>query len=136
MRKDDKEKLLTANRAFYAAFAAADYEAMAAIWSRSDQVSVIHPGRSALHGYHAVMDTWRQILDSAVGRDIQCANARAYSHGNSGYVVCHEIFPEGQLIATNIFVREGENWRMVHHQAGPDALHESTAPDVNSKLMH
>jgi hypothetical protein len=27
--------------------------------------------------------------------------------------------PEGVLIATNLFVREGGGWKMAHHQAGP-----------------
>lgn len=132
----DKEKLLTANSAFYAAFAAADLESMAAIWSQSEAVSVIHPGRNALHGRHAVMESWQQILNSETGSNIQCANARAYVHGDSGYVICHEIFPQGSLIATNVFVLEGDDWRMVHHQAGPDTLHESAEQDANSTVIH
>lgn len=132
----DKEKLLRANSAFYAAFAAADFESMAVVWSQSEAVSVIHPGRNALHGRHAVMESWQQILDGAAGNEIQCANARAYMHGDSGYVLCHEIFPQGRLIATNVFVLEADDWRMVHHQAGPDTLQASTEPYVNSTAIH
>ena len=37
----------------------------------------------------------------------------------SGVVVCYEEI-EGQfLIATNMFVRDGPLWKMIHHQSGP-----------------
>lgn len=118
----DTEKILAANQDFYEAFAAGDYAALSALWLQSEAVSVIHPGRSALHGRQAVMESWQRILESGGGSDIRCARASAYVHGEYAYVICQEIFPgsRGRLIATNVFIRENGNWRMVHHQAGPD----------------
>jgi hypothetical protein len=34
-------------------------------------------------------------------------------------VLCHEHVEQTALAATNVFVREGGGWKMVHHQAGP-----------------
>ena len=36
-------------------------------------------------------------------------------------VICFEEIAGQYLIATNIFVREGNDWKIVHHQAGPTA---------------
>ncbi len=47
--------ILEANRAFYDAFAVGDFLVVKQTWSRSDQISVIHPGSAALHSYKAVM---------------------------------------------------------------------------------
>jgi hypothetical protein len=34
-------------------------------------------------------------------------------------VICFEEIMNTFLVATNVFVREGRVWKMVHHQAGP-----------------
>jgi len=111
--------ILEVNRAFYDAFAAGDFLAVKQTWSRSEQISVIHPGSAALHGYKAVMASWELIFQNSGLHDIKCINERVYLAGESAYVVCNEVFPQGQLLATNIFVIENGMWRMVHHQAGP-----------------
>jgi len=112
--------VLEVNQTFYEAFAAGDIKALEALWLKSDEVSVIHPGSSALHGYKDVMMSWQQILENSGGSGIHCANPKVYLHGDMAYVVCYELFPEGDLIATNIFALENDHWYMVHHQAGPD----------------
>ena len=50
---------------------------------------------------------------------IICSNASAYVLRDVAYVLCHEHVKQTALAATNVFVREGGGWRMVHHQAGP-----------------
>lgn len=114
----DHAAVLFANDAFYVAFAAADMTAMEAAWAGSDSITCIHPGWHALYGRDAVMDSWRSILGAASAPKIRVQGARAQVMGDVAYVVCHEILGRGQLIATNVFVREAGRWRMVHHQAG------------------
>ncbi|WP_276603288.1 nuclear transport factor 2 family protein [Nannocystis pusilla] len=36
-----------------------------------------------------------------------------------GYVICAQTIGDTELVATNIFVREDGEWKMVHHHAGP-----------------
>lgn len=80
---------------------------------------MIHPGSAALHGQETVVMSWELIFENSGPHDIKCINERVYLIGESAYVVCSEVFPDGQLMATNIFVIEEGQWRMVHHQAGP-----------------
>lgn len=117
MTGDDGD-VLAANAAFYEAFASADGAAMEGLWARRAPVACIHPGWGLLVGREDVVESWRRIFDNAPP-DIICHGARAFLLGNTAYVVCLEIMPEGVLIATNFFVREETGWRIAHHQAGP-----------------
>src|SRR5215471_6597475 len=112
--------VLSANAAFYEAFASHDFGRMEAAWSAQRPLTCIHPGWSALVGRSSVMESWRAILggDRTV---IRASGARAFVAGDSAYVVCFEATggEAPNLIATNIFVREEGRWTMVHHHAGP-----------------
>ena len=126
--------VLEVNQAFYNAFAAGDYAAVEKLWAKVNEVSVIHPGSAVLHGRKAVMMSWQQILNNSSGSQIRCADPEVYVLGETAYVVCYEAFPEGQLIATNIFVFEDGAWRMVHHQAGPCNQVSQRASDITKSL--
>ena len=99
---DDESAVLAANSAFYTAFAAADIKAMEAIWARQDAVACIHPGWGLLAGRDEVIESWGRIFDNAPP-DIICHDARAFLLGDTAYVVCLELMPQGVLIATNLF---------------------------------
>tara|TARA_R110001592_G_scaffold203685_2_gene453541 strand:- start:562 stop:966 length:405 start_codon:yes stop_codon:yes gene_type:complete len=115
----DREAILFANDTFYAAFADGSIERMRAAWADDRDITCIHPGWRPLAGRQAVMDSWETILSSGETADIRCVGARAYSLGDTAYVTGFERMPGTLLTATNVFVRAGSLWRMVHHQAGP-----------------
>lgn len=133
MNKTENE-VLKVNQAFYKNFAAGDYKAMEILWAKANEVSVIHPGSEILHGHEAVMMSWQNILENSGGSQISCAEAKACIFGKSAYVICNEVFPEGRLIATNIFVLEEGAWRMVHHQAGPLNRVRQSVSDINKSI--
>ena len=115
----DTEAVLFANEAFYRAFADRDLTAMDALWSRARKVCCIHPGWIPIFGRDEVMASWEAILGDAEAPDIGCDAARAHVLGGAAFVVCYESLGGGYLAATNVFVREGAVWKLVHHQAGP-----------------
>ena len=119
----EKNRVLDANSEFYLAFLKSDFNRMDELWSKREDVTVIHPGHSLLYGRDMVMTSWRQILAPVNSPDIHCCNASAYLNDSIAYVICHEALPGNTLIATNIFVMEDNDWKMIHHQAGP-------APDL------
>lgn len=114
----DEVAVRFANEAFYVAFASRDLDAMEAVWVRNVSVTCIHPGWNPLSGRDAVMDSWAAILNNRNAPDIECRNAKAHVLGDRAYVICHEVLSEAFLVATNIFVRADDGWKMVHHQAG------------------
>ena len=117
----DTDAVLFANEAFYQAFVDRDLQAMEAMWSHEVPVSCIHPGWAPLFGRDEVMTSWAAIVSAPGAPDIRCRGARAQVYGETAFVVCFEQLGGDFLIATNVFVREGSVWRMVHHQAGPTA---------------
>ena len=38
--------------------------------------------------------------------------------GDFACVICHEVLDQGFLVATNLFVLEDGQWKIIHHQAG------------------
>ncbi len=65
------------------------------------------------------MESWSSILGNEDAPQVTCHDPRAYVLGDSAFVVCYEQIGDGILVATNVFVKEGSDWRLVHHQAGP-----------------
>jgi len=122
--------ILAANRAFYEAFVANDARAMAALWS-SGACACTHPGRAVVVGRDRVMQSWREILDAGAP-PIRVEEARPFVLSRDvAMVVCVERFGGAALAATNIFVLEGDAWKMAHHHAGQmrnEANRESRSP--------
>lgn len=111
------DEILAANQAFYDAFLAEDEDAMEALWARRAPVACIHPGWTALIGRPRVMASWRAIMAGGAPA-LRCASPRVHQLGDVAYVICDELVAGGRLVATNVFVREDGQWRIVHHQAG------------------
>ena len=108
-----------ANEAFYLAFEAKDYDAMAHLWSEAHEVICLHPGWPALIGREAVMDSWRSILGNPEQSQVSFYGAETRQIGSDTVaVVCYEQTPAATMIATNVFVVEDGRLRMVLHQAG------------------
>ena len=115
----EKNRVLAANSEFYRAFLNCDFDKMNEIWSKREDVTVIHPGYSLLQGRDNVLTSWQQILSSVHAPDIHCCNATPYVNDRVAYVICHETLSNSTLIATNIFILEDNSWKLIHHQAGP-----------------
>ena len=119
-------EILAANEAFYRAFRREDPTAMDELWARDAPVACIHPGWGALIGRDRVMASWLAIMKNGAP-PIQCVAPRVHRLGDAAFVICEERLGDGRLIATNVFVHEGGQWRMVHHHAGPIAASEPEA---------
>ena len=108
----EAEAVLAANRAFYDAFNAKDVEAMAEIWA-DGEVTCIHPHRAVVAGREAVLHTWRQILENPDQGRIVFAAENPRIEGDAAVVAGVPI------AATNVFLRAGGRWRMIHHHGSP-----------------
>ncbi len=115
----DTASVLFMNDAFYDAFRSQDLETMDRLWSRQAAVACIHPGWQPLAGREEVMESWQGILGGTGGPEVFCLEPQAFVMGQTAFVICYEQIGNGVLVATNIFVKEGDDWLLVHHQAGP-----------------
>lgn len=132
----DTDAVLFANEAFYQAFAERNVQAMEDMWSQIAPVSCIHPGWGAIFGRDEVMQSWIAIIANDDAPPMLCHGAQASVYGDTASVVCLEELGENILIATNIFVREGHIWKIVHHQAGPTTATPPPPEEAPDAPMH
>ena len=114
----DSDAVLAANLEFYRAFAARDFPAMDALWARQAPVACLHPGWTALTDRDAVMGSWMGILSNPDAPRIACFDEQVFLYGDVALVLCEEELEGGTLVASNLFVRENNEWRIAHHHAG------------------
>ena len=124
---DNKAAVQTANTDFYKAIEAGAIERMDALWSHTDEVQCVHPGWDLLIGWARVRESWERIFESEQHMHIQPSEVRVSAWDNFAWVTCIEnitVFQDNsfdtiQAAATNLFVRNGEKWLLVHHHASP-----------------
>ncbi len=120
------DSALAAEAAFYEAFQTADFTLMVAVWSAADDVLCIHPGGTRLGGV-AVLESWREILARTGRRMTVTVDERVrYAQGGlSVHNLREHISLDGELhgvmLATNVYRQEPDGWKLVLHQAAPDA---------------
>jgi ketosteroid isomerase-like protein len=127
----DSDAVLAANLEFYRAFTARDLVAMDALWARQAPVGCIHPGWPALADRDEIMESWRGILSNPDAPRVACYDERVLLYGDTALVICEEELDGGTLVASNLFVREAEGWRITHHQAGQMAARRTQRPPAN-----
>ncbi|MCA9822761.1 MAG: nuclear transport factor 2 family protein [Dehalococcoidia bacterium] len=119
MPADDEVR--EANAAFYRAFNTKDLAAMNAIWAEEAAVTCVHPGWFLLEGRDLVLESYQGILGNVAQPRIVVGGVIATTYGDLAVVVCREFVGGAPLLATNLFVREGGEWRIFHHHSGPVA---------------
>lgn len=131
MRSVDPAVIEFANEAFYLAFNNRDMKQMEALWANEYPTVCIHPGWAPLFDRDEILQSWEAIFSGQPeGSTIVCHGARVFQQGAVYSVVCYEQLPGGWLVATNNFIVEAGDARMVHHQASqcmePPELEPST----------
>jgi hypothetical protein len=133
-----KDSVLFANETFYQALADGNFSLMDSLWSRESAVTCIHPGWHPLRTREQVMDVWRRMFANSNSTPVSCRAPEAFVTGETAFVVCYEQAPDVMLVATNIFKRERQQWRMVHHQSSPTtaAVSQVSVFDNPSLVVH
>lgn len=129
------ELALFTNDAFYLAFSHRDAVAMERLWARRHPVTCIHPGWPALTSRDAVMQSWESILSNPDAPAIVPHHARAFPIGDLVMVICYEALGQQMLSASNLFVLEDGEAKLVHHQAGHCAQPPEPEPEGRTRLQ-
>jgi ketosteroid isomerase-like protein len=121
----DVAEVEQANTRFYQAFETLDLARMELVWAHGERVKCVHPGWPILVGWDAVRSSWETIFENTGEMRFTLSDVRATACGDLAWVTCTEnIFSEvhGRLavtsvLATNLFERGADGWRLVHHHA-------------------
>ena len=123
----DIDAVKEATQGFYDAFGALDMDLMDSVWDSSEHAMCVHPGWPPLVGWDPIRDSWQRIFDNATLMHFNIRYVNATVEGDCGWVTCVENITsvlQGQannfaVLATNIFVRTSQGWRMIAHHASP-----------------
>ncbi|MHB0975536.1 MAG: YybH family protein [Thiobacillus sp.] len=115
-----------AESAFYAAFEARTLDAMMAVWADDDGIACVHPLTAPLNGRVAVAAGWRSMFEAAGQFRVQIELAHAMRAPGQVIrivreylVIGEETEPRPPILATNVYRKDADGWRMVLHHASP-----------------
>ena len=100
---------------------------MDSVWEQSDRALCVHPGWQPIVGWGDIRRSWQGIFNGAALMHFNIHYVNIAVEGNCGFVTCIESITsvvEGQaqgfgVLATNIFVRSGDEWLVIAHHASP-----------------
>lgn len=116
--EEDREAVLAANREFYRAYNQRDAAAIDALWVRAGPMSCLHPNQRPLYERAAILRSWQAILAMPKLPPVRIVDVMLLGKRGLATIVCREAAPSIQLMATNVFIKEEDRWRMAHHQSG------------------
>jgi uncharacterized protein (TIGR02246 family) len=118
-----------ANTALYEALESADVDRMAAVWDDADPDAIVcvHPGWPMLRGRRQVLRSFSAIMANTPYIQFFLTDVEVHVEGNTAVVTCTENIltavsdegASGQVVATNVFRRRPNGWRLQVHHGSP-----------------
>jgi ketosteroid isomerase-like protein len=129
--------------AFYGALQHGDIDKLMACWSDEDDVVCVHPGGARLVGLAAIRSTFEAMFANGTIRALPEKVRRVDSLAASVHSVLERIellTEEGPrqawVIATNVYLKTSQGWRMVAHHASPGTPNELQEVSDAPTLLH
>ena len=127
----ERDAVEAVNAAFYAAFETADLDAMRGLWLDDPETLCVHPGALPLRGTPAISRSWALIMANTPYIQFFLTDVEISVLDGVASVTCTEnvltgdertgpdSFGGARAVATNVFVRTSEGWRLWIHHASP-----------------
>lgn len=127
----DVAEVTELNADFYRAFERGDLDAMTEIWLDDPGTLCVHPGAEPLRGAGPITRSWALIMANVTYIQFFLTDVDVRVDGAAAYVTCTEnvltageanddsSFTGGRAIATNVFLRKADTWRLWIHHASP-----------------
>lgn len=116
---------------FYEALQRADVDALMAVWSDDDEIVCVHPGGPRVVGAPAIRAAFEAIFgNGAVDavpdkvRRLQTLSCAVHSVLERVRVLTEEGPQTAWVVATNVYVKTAQGWRMAAHHASPGSPRE------------
>jgi ketosteroid isomerase-like protein len=128
---------------FYESQQQADIERMMAIWADDEEIACVHPQGPRLVGAHAIRAGFDEMYAHG-GVDVRAVQVRRSVIGSCAV---HQVLeqvrvatPEGPqtgyLIATNVYLKTPQGWRMFLHHASPGGQRELHEISESPSTLH
>jgi len=116
---------------FYEALQRGDIERLMAVWADDDEVVCVHPGGPRVIGPAAIRASFEAIFANGAIPVVPEQVHRLHTIGSAVHHLAERITvqtSEGArtawVLATNVYVKTAQGWRLVAHHASPGSLDE------------
>lgn len=130
--------------AFYEALQAGDIDQLMACWADEDDIVCVHPGGGRQVGVAAIRASFEALFAHGTVRAHPQRIRRVQAMGASLHSVVERVdilTPEGPahawVVATNVYHKTAQGWRLVAHHASPGSATDSEpAPLAPAAMLH
>lgn len=129
--------------AFYEALQAADIERLMACWADDDEIVCVHPGGPRVVGPGAIRATFDAIFSNGSIRawPEQVRKVEALASVVHNVLERVEVLTESGpaqawVLATNVYHKTAQGWRMVAHHASPGSRSEAQEINEAPQVLH
>ena len=129
--------------AFYEALQSADIEKLMACWADEDEIVCVHPGGPRVVGAAAIRATFEAMFSNGSIRAWPLETRKTQAMGSAVHNVLERVEivgPQGPahawVIATNVYHRTTQGWRLVAHHASPGTASEIQELAGAPQLLH
>ena len=129
--------------AFYEALQNGDIEKLMACWADEDEVVCVHPGGPRVVGTLAIRAAFDAMFSNGSIRAVPQQVRKVESLTSVVHNVLEriEVLTQGgpahaYVLATNVYHRTAQGWRMVVHHASPGSQNEAQNLDDAPPVLH
>jgi len=128
---------------FYEALREAHIEKLMAVWSDDDDIVCVHPGGPRVVGARAIRASFETIFERGgipvePGQVHRTRSLDAAVHHlvETVAIAGAEGMQQGYVVATNVYLKTAQGWRMVAHHASPGSAVEPQDPLDAPTTLH
>jgi uncharacterized protein (TIGR02246 family) len=128
---------------FYEALQNADIEQLMGCWAEEDDIVCVHPGGPRLIGQDSIRATFESMFANG---SVQAQPERIHKIESMASAVHHLVervkiaTPQGAkqafVIATNVYHKTPQGWRMVAHHTSPGTPNDSADVGNQPQVLH
>lgn len=129
--------------AFYDALQRGDIDLLMQCWAEEDDILCVHPGGPRMLGARAIRAAFEAMFAHGAvhARPLQVHRISGVSSAVHSVIEQVEmVLPDGvhraMVLATNVYHRTPEGWRMVAHHASPGAAPEADMLQAQKPRLH
>jgi ketosteroid isomerase-like protein len=129
--------------AFYEALQSGDLEKLMACWADEDEIVCVHPGGARAVGAVAIRATFDAMFSNGTiraqpekVRKVEAMSASLHNVLERVELLTDEGLRHAYVIATNVYHKTAQGWRMVAHHASPGTPREMQEVSETPPILH
>ena len=129
--------------AFYEALQSGDIDKLMACWADEDEIVCVHPGGARVVGAAAIRASFDGLFSNGAVRafaekirKVEAMSSSVHSVLQRIEVLTEEGPRHAYVIATNVYHKTAQGWRLVAHHASPGTPREMQEVSDTPQVLH